>query len=136
MIGPVSIVVDTNVFVASAFNAGSASRCTVEGLLDGRLKLHWTPATRAETRRILGKIPKVSWDAVSVLFVDSGQFEGELRLSDYSHVSGSLDREFLALAEAVAVPLISSDDDLLGPRERSSTPVFTPGEFVDWWEGQ
>ena len=42
------VVLDTNVFVAAGFNRGSHSAWLVEAVRDGRLRMVWDNATRAE----------------------------------------------------------------------------------------
>jgi 5-carboxymethyl-2-hydroxymuconate isomerase len=124
-----TIVVDTNTFVAAAFNKTSDSARILDAVRAGVLRLVWDEATRRETSRILQKIPPISWDDFAGLFRDGDRYTGEIHPDQYGHVPDPDDRKFLALAEAAGATLITQDADLLASRERARVPVLAPGEF-------
>ena len=57
MTDSIPAIYDTNVFVAAGFNRRSASARLITAARDGRVQMIWCDATRAETERILTKIP-------------------------------------------------------------------------------
>lgn len=122
------VVIDTNVFVGAAFNPASASARLLSAVRDGSVTLVWDAPTRDETRAVLGRIPRLSWDAVADLFRDDGRFEGETRPEDFSQIADPADRKFAALATAAGCTLVSSDRHLLDHQD--SLPVVTPGELM------
>ena len=125
------VVLDTNVFVAAAFNPGSHAGRIVNTVRQGRLLLIWNDATRRETQRILERIPPISWEPFAVLFHDQGRFLGKVNPAWFGHVRDPADRVFGALAYAAGATLITQDDDLLSVRSNVSVPIVTPAEFVD-----
>jgi 5-carboxymethyl-2-hydroxymuconate isomerase len=124
-----AIVVDTNSFVAAAFNPDSDSARILDAVRAGELRLVWDEATRQETSRIVNKIPPISWDHFADLFHDEERYAGETHPGRYEYVSDPDDRKFLALAEATGATLITQDAHLLTGRARAAVPVVTPGEF-------
>ena len=88
----------------------------------------WSEATRAETRRILEKIPPLSWDAVADLFDPSMQApDADPATADF--VTDPEDRKFAALSMVEGCPIVTSDDDLLSHAERLD--VWKPRAFVE-----
>ena len=132
---PINVILDTNVFVAAGFRPTSASARLIALARDGLILLVWDRPTRAETRRILEKIPRLSWGAVEELFTDEGEFRGGTRPADFELVRDAEDRKFAALAAATGVVVVSSDEDLLEHRGSDAFAVRTPGEMVRWVEG-
>ena len=124
------LVVDTNVFVAAAFNPRSASAGLVADLREGRHVLVWNGDTRAETKSVLSRIPKISWDEAAELFRDEGRFEGATDPDSFSMVTDPGDRKFAALAAAAQCPLVSRDEDLLEHRGTLGIEIFSPAEFA------
>jgi 5-carboxymethyl-2-hydroxymuconate isomerase/predicted nucleic acid-binding protein len=124
-----AIVVDTNCFVAAAFNTTSDSARILDAVRTGSLTLVWDEDTRRETLRIVRKIPPISWDDFAGLFRDEDRYTGATDPGQYKHVPDPDDRKFLALAEAAGATLITQDAHLLAGRERARVPVLTPGEF-------
>lgn len=125
------VVLDTNVWVAAGFRRRSASARLVDKIRSGQLRLVWDEATRRETRRILSKIPPLSWDELESLFRDEDRYDGPTAPEQFSYVPDPEDRKFAALSDAAGAPLISMDDDLLAEREKASVPILTPREFLD-----
>lgn len=124
------VILDTNVFVASGFRPGSASARLVDAVRRGMLILVWNEATRREAKRVLDRIPHLSWDDVEPLFCALGRFEGPTRIEDHADIPDVSDRKFAALAAATGAVLVSSDRDLLAGRARSPLTICTPGEVL------
>ena len=124
------VVLDTNVFVGAAFNADSASARLLAAVRAGALALVWDGPTQDETRAVLGRIPRISWDAVADLFREEERFAGETRPADFTAIEDPSDRKFAALAAAAMCLLVSSDRHLLDHRGRLGVPVLTPGELA------
>ncbi len=127
------VILDTNVFVAAGFNPRSHAARIVAAVQEGRLRLVWDEATFRETKRIVEKIPPLSWRAFSGLFREEDRYDGPVDLSGFPYVSDPGDRKFAALAAATGATLISQDDHLLAVRGRDGAPrILTPAEFA--WE--
>jgi len=124
------VVVDTNVFVAAAFRPQSQAARIIDDVRAGSLRLVWDEATRRETRRILERIPPISWDRFGGLFQEANRFSGTVRGGWFGQVADPDDRKFAALAYAAGATLITQDDDLLSIRSNVRVPILTPREFV------
>lgn len=124
----VRLILDTNVFVGAGFNPRSASARLIAAARKGGLILVWSEETRAETKRILQKIPPLDWPAVAPLFTEAGRFDGPLDLAAMHAVPDPEDRKFAALSAAADVPVVSSDSDLLDVRGVIGAVILTPGE--------
>jgi 5-carboxymethyl-2-hydroxymuconate isomerase/predicted nucleic acid-binding protein len=131
-----AVVIDTNSFVAAAFNPGSHSARVIEAVRAGRLRLVWNDATRREIEYVVHKIPPISFEPFAALFRPEDRYEGETHPERYGHVPDPDDRKFLALAEAAGATVITQDDHLLAGRERAQVPVLRPGEFLEKWGGK
>ncbi|MEM9567342.1 MAG: PIN domain-containing protein [Cyanobacteria bacterium P01_E01_bin.34] len=123
------IILDTNVFVAAGFNRRSRSAQLVERVRTHQLQMVWHPLTRKETQFIVGKIPPLSWEAISNLFEPEGEYIGELVLESYDYIADSEDRKFAALCHATQTPLVTMDRGLLAARDVDSLPILSPHEF-------
>ena len=120
-------ILDTNVFVGAGFRRQSASGRLIDAVRQGRLAMVWCPATQAETRHVLTKIPPLSWDSVADLFRPGHRADDpDPGLAGF--VTDREDRKFAALSLATGVPVITSDDDLL--RHAGRLDVWTPGAFA------
>ena len=118
-------IFDTNLFVGAGFNRRSASARLIGAVREGRIAMIWNAATRDETRRILTKIPRLSWEDVADLF-DPAQEAGVAGdLSHVAFVTDPEDRKYAALSLAEGVPIVTSDDDLLAHADRLD--VVKPG---------
>ncbi len=124
------MVVDTNVFVAAAFNPASSSAQVVKAVREGYLLLAWDAQTRRESKRILTKIPPISWAPYEDLFLEESRFDGPLDLDAYRIVPDAEDRKFAALAAATGSILVTQDHDLLGQASRLPIIIVTPTEFL------
>ncbi|MFO7917465.1 MAG: PIN domain-containing protein [Anaerolineae bacterium] len=125
----ISVVLDTNIFVAAGFNSQSHSARVLDQVRDARVRLVWNEVTRDEIRATLQQIPPLSWERVARLFRPEDRFEGEVHPENYCFVPDPADGEFIALAEAADAILVSHDGDLLVHSERASVPVLTSAEF-------
>ncbi len=125
-----AVVLDTNVFVAAAFNPESDSARIRDAVRSGRLRMNWNDATRRETRSILERIPPLSWSAVADVFRHEDRHSGEADTSQFAQIPDPEDRKFAALAHATGSILISQDEDLLAEPHRVDVLVLTPSEFL------
>jgi predicted nucleic acid-binding protein len=126
-----AVILDTNVFVAAAFNKGSASARIIDQVRSGQLRMIWNNQTRRETQRILSKIPRVSWNSVAELFREGDRYEGETFPEKFDYIPDPDDRKFAALAQATGAVLITNDDHLLSNPHRAGLEILTPREFLD-----
>ena len=123
------VVLDTNVFVAAAFNPRSHAARIIDAVREGRLRLVWNEATRRETRGILERIPPISWEPFADLFRDENRHRDPVNPGWFGHVRDPDDRKFGALAYAAGATLITQDGDLLEGRSNVDVPILTPAEF-------
>lgn len=126
-------ILDTNVFVGAGFRRSSASARLIEAVREGRLAMIWHEATRAETRRVLTRIPPISWDAVAGVFLPEQEWTGTLDLDAVAFVTDPEDRKFAALSQAACAPVVTSDDDLLAHAGR--IVAVKPGTFLGQIQG-
>jgi predicted nucleic acid-binding protein len=125
-----TVVIDTNVLVASGFNPRSHSAQIVEQVRCGRLRMVWTEQTREEAALIVGKIPPLSWEAIAVLFRPEDCYGGALFPEQFQQIPDKADIKFVALSDATGAPLITMDKELLSFRETLSVPMLMPFEFL------
>ena len=126
----ISVVLDTNVLIASAFRPGSDSARIVGAVRDGRLTMLWDVPTRGETEHLFRKIPPISWEAVAGLYLEENRWTGELDAAAWARVSDPEDRKFAALADAGGALLVSLDAHLLRAGLGTHPEVLTPSELV------
>lgn len=124
------VVVDTNVFVGAAFNSASASATVVREVREGRGSMPWTDGTCREIRRVLERIPPLSWADVESLFRPETQWPGSPDEGCLEWVADPEDRKFAALARDAGAVLVSSDRHLLVRRQEASFTVLTPREYA------
>ncbi|MGD1924359.1 MAG: putative toxin-antitoxin system toxin component, PIN family [Paracoccaceae bacterium] len=125
---PFRAIFDTNVYVGAGFNPNSASATLIDAARAARITLVWDAPTREETRQILTKIPRLSWDAVEDIFAPEEEWTGGIDLAAVSYVEDPEDRKFAALSIASGATLISSDSDLLDHADRLN--VMNPGAYL------
>jgi uncharacterized protein len=124
------LVVDTNVFVAAGFEPESAPSRLLDAIARGRWRMMWHRTTRAETERVLRRIPRLDWQRFAFLFRPEWEHEGALDLGPFGAIEDPGDRKFAALAAATGSILISSDGHLLAHRGALPVRVLKPGEFL------
>ena len=126
-----AVILDTNIFVAAAFNKRSASARILEQVRSGQLRMIWNDQTRRETQHILSRIPQLSWSSVAELFREEDRYREETCPEKFDYVPDVDDRKFAALSEAAGVALITNDEHLLSNRHRAGLEILTPREFCD-----
>ena len=127
---PLRVVLDTNVLVAAGFRPRSASARVVAAVRDGLLHLVWDEATRAETERIVRRIPRLDRDAVAGLYAPTGRWDGGTDPAAFGHVPDPDDRKFAALAAAAGATLVTMDEHLLAGRAGTGVHIVTPSEIA------
>jgi uncharacterized protein len=128
------VVLDTNIFVAAAFNRRSSAARIVQRLREGSWLLVWNQATRRETEAVLTQIPPISWEEFADLFTAAAEFSGDTEPERFSYIEDADDRKFAALAEAAGAVLVSNDDHLLSQRAQLPFAVMTARELIDQQE--
>jgi uncharacterized protein len=126
-----SVVVDTNLFVAAGFNPESDSARILEAVRAGTLRLVWDEATRRETEYVVGSIPPLRGTDLSAYFDPAARYDGPTSLDEFDHVPDPSDRKFAALAAAAGAVLVTSDRHLLDGRPHPGVEILTPAEFVE-----
>ncbi|MEL7467930.1 MAG: PIN domain-containing protein [Pseudomonadota bacterium] len=131
---PFRAIFDTNVYVGAGFNPHSASAKLINAARAGWITLVWDAPTRDETRRILTKIPRLSWEAVEDIFAPEDAWTGGTDLAAVSYVEDPEDRKFAALSIASGATLVSSDSDLLDHADRLN--ALTPSAYLSFLSEQ
>lgn len=126
-----TVVLDTNIFIAAAFNPDSHSARIIEAVGQGQLRMLWNEQTRRETEHLLRKIPRLSWEKFCDLFQEKDRYQGEIDPEQFSFVADWEDRKFAALAEAAGAILVTQDQDLLSIRKLICVPVLKSRELVE-----
>jgi uncharacterized protein len=124
------VVIDTNVFVAAAFNPESAAARILADLREGRFRLIWNEATRRETETIMRRIPRLDWRKFADLFRPQDEFTGPVELDPFAVISDPDDRKFAALSAAASAVLLTSDKLVLAQRGKIGIEILTPHEFL------
>jgi predicted nucleic acid-binding protein len=126
---PTAVVLDTNVFVAAGFNSASHAARLIRLVRHGQLRIVWDDATRSEVEYVIRQIPPLSWSRIADLFRSEDRYSGSTHPEDFGFVADPADRKFAALADAVQVPLITSDAGLLNAGGQMTVPVLKPTDF-------
>ncbi len=128
------VVLDTNVLIASAWNADSASRRIVEACLEGKdLRAVSSPALRREYEFILKRAARKSKYRKSLqrLVETAEVVECDAREMGIEVPADPDDAKVLATAVAGKVDaLIGNDHHLLDLADGSAVPILRPGEFL------
>jgi uncharacterized protein len=125
-----SVILDTNIFVAAGFKSTSYSAQIVEQIRSGQLQIVWSEETLQETEFIVRKIPPLSWENFSSLFQLENCYSGPLSPQNFQQISDRADIKFAALAAATGAVLITMDRDFLSVRETLDIVIMTPYEFT------
>jgi uncharacterized protein len=126
-----SVVADTNMFVAAEFNPESDSARILEAVRAGTLRLVWDGPTRQETEHVVGSIPPLRGTDLSVFFTLDTRYDGPTDPDAFDFIPDPADRKFAALAAATGAVLVTSDRHLLDGRPHFGVEVLTPAEFVE-----
>ena len=130
------VVIDTNVFVAAAYNERSASRRILDAVACGELTLVVSPAVEREYRRILPRAIRSPAARDGLL----RQIDTAQRGEPAENTPGTADRDddkFVAAALAGAADaIISNDVHLLAVKDDVEVPVLRPGEFWQQFHGE
>jgi predicted nucleic acid-binding protein len=126
---PPAVILDTNVFVAAAFNRRSTSARILELVRAGRVRMIWNEPTRREIQYILDKIPPLSFGSVADLFREPDHYRGATQPQDFAAIPDPDDRKFAALADAAGAVLVTNDDHLLSQRDPTHLEILTPNEY-------
>ena len=131
---PKRVVLDTNLLIAAAWNAGSASRQIVEACLEGRnLRAVSSPALRREYEFIFKRAARKSKYRKSLqhLVETAEVVECDAREMGIEVPADPDDAKVLATAIAGKVDaLVSNDHHLLDLADESVVPILRPGEFL------
>ena len=131
---PKRVVLDTNVLIAAAWNAGSASRRIVEACLEGKdLRAVSSPALRREYEFILKRAARKSKYRKSLqhLVETAEVVECDAREMGIEVPADPDDAKVLATAVAGKVDaLIGNDHHLLDLAHDSQIPILRPSEFL------
>ena len=130
---PTKVVLDTNILVAAGFNPESHSARLVSQIRQDKVDLVWQPATKAESRHVINKIPPLEWSEFEAMFEPENEHKEQLdEASDWlMQIEDPADRKFAALAQQAGAVLISNDDHLLAVRNQLPAQVLTPTEFIE-----
>jgi predicted nucleic acid-binding protein len=130
-----SIVLDTNIFVAAAFNKKSSAKKIIEWVEEEKFSMLWTKDTKEETKHIISKIPPINWKEFEQLFKSKWEITDEVKNSDldigdnFKVIKDYSDRKFALLAKVAGSPIISNDSDFLDVRDKLDIKVYTSSEF-------
>lgn len=125
----VTIILDTNVFVAAYWKPSGTSARLMSACIQGRLEAHSTEALERETRYILGKIKAKPefMSRVDAYFSRATKVEpAEVKNTSTEDPD---DQKFLEAARGAGTDfIVSSDDHLLSVGFVGRTQVLTPHE--------
>jgi predicted nucleic acid-binding protein len=126
-----SVILDTNILVASGFKPKSHSAKIVEQVRCGLARMVWSEQTRNEAEFIVRKIPPLSWSAFEDLFRPENCYAGELFPENFHHIPDKDDIKFAALSDATGAILITTDKDLLDVRDTLPVKILMPFEYIE-----
>lgn len=127
----VTVLLDTNVFVAAYWAGSSASARLIQACIDGVIRAHYTPEVRREVTRILHTI-KVSESYLRWL---EPFWEGAVEVNgervDHVRAADPDDQKFLEAAVGGQTDFLATNDDhLLSIRYVGRTEILTPASAV------
>lgn len=131
------VVVDTNVFVGSAYNHHSASRAIVEACQQGQLSLFVSPAICREYNHILPRAVRNQQQREQLTALISQAQQVEPVETPRIVAEDPQDDKFLAVAVAAqAAALITNDQAVLDVGSHQGTAILRPSAFLDWWQSR
>lgn len=127
------ILIDTNVFVAAAYNHGSASRKIVHAVQQRQLALIVSPAIVWEYRAVLPKAVRREAERVRLLqTIESAEVVSPSEVPAVTEDRS--DDKFLAAAVAAgADSLVTNDAHLLAVHPHAGIEILRPGVFWNRW---
>lgn len=128
---PVTVLLDTNVFLAAYWNPHCASARVIRACIDGLVRVVYTEPVKREVTRLLAQV-RVSDEYMKWLepFWSAAVLVDPVRVDDVS-IEDADDRKFLeAAAGSEADFLATNDDHLLKIGYLDRTEILTPGSLA------
>lgn len=127
----ITVILDTNVFLAAYWNPGCASARLIRACIDGLVRAVYTDPVRREALRMLGQV-RVSSDYMTWLEQFWGKAERvEPVAVDDVHIDDPDDRKFLEAAAGSEADFIATNDDhLLRIGYLGRTEILNPGSLA------
>lgn len=128
---PVTVLLDTNVFLAAYWNPGSASARVIRACIEGRVRAVYTEPVQREAQRMLRQV-KVSQDYLEWLeeFWERAAKVDPVAVDDVA-IDDPDDRKFLEAAAGGEVDFLATNDDhLLRIGYLGRTEILTPGSLA------
>lgn len=123
----ISVLLDTNVFVAAYWAQGSASARLIQACIDGHVQAHYSKEVKREVMRILRmiKVSEVYIDKVELFWERAKEVKGisvePIRVEDPD------DQKFLEAAAGGQTDfIVTNDDHLLSIGYIGRTEILTP----------
>ncbi len=127
------IVVDTNVFVASAYDSSSASRRIVEACREGTLHLIASRAIKREYDLILNRAVRHPEQLESIrTAIDAAEIIEPTVTPRAVRDDPEDDKFFAAAWAAEADAIITNDEHLLTINGAEGLRILRPADFVHW----
>jgi len=131
------IVVDTNVFVGSAYNPRSASRKIVTACLQGNLRLCASPATLREYNLIFSRAIRNPQQRDQLLALVHQACQVKPAETPRVVPADPQDDKFVAVALAAhALALITNDQGVLEVGSHEGITIQRPAAFLETWSDQ
>ncbi len=128
------VVVDTNVFVGSAYNPRSASRTIVTACQQGDLQLFASPATLREYELILPRAIRNRQQRDQLLDLVHQACQVQPRETPRVVPADPQDDKFVAVAVAArAVALVTNDQGVLEVGSHEGIAIQRPAAFLESW---
>ncbi|MDB5161179.1 MAG: putative toxin-antitoxin system toxin component, family [Candidatus Saccharibacteria bacterium] len=124
------VILDTNVFIAAAFNPRSSSAKIIQAIRDGSLSLVWDESIKSEIKKMLTQIPHTSWGDFSSLFQEANKHNTKTSPDHFVAIEDPDDRKFAALAKDTGATLVTNDVHLLGTKSQTGLDVISPNDFA------
>ena len=126
------VIVDTNVFVGSAYNSRSASRTIVTACQQGDLQLFVSPATLREYELILPRAIRNRQQRDQLLDLVQQACQVQPRETPRVVPDDPQDDKFVAVAVAArAVALITNDQGVLNVGSYQGIAILRPAAFLE-----
>lgn len=134
-----TIVIDTNILIASLFNQSSASAEIVRAVQQEQLRNAWTPKIRKEAALIVGRVQKplnmTDRDVetfLNTIFKKAQKIQNPPAVQVIDNDPD--DDKFIACAIAAdADAIVSNDEHLLEFGRYKGIEIMTSGSFIKQW---